>query len=229
MSGSSLLPAIPPSTKPPTARFLEHKRAEFTVSSREVPATSRALPLLAVAPAAASVPPLALGCGVLLLLLFPALAVSFQASFGGVCTDTRSPLADSHALVERPSWIPWPISWLARSGGGCLPGWEGPCCDVQEGYSDGEFLLRRIRNDEVELELPLAAPPTWSSNRSASYPPPDASDAAPEDFSGLWWLDQRLRHKAGMAEHPGYVEEAVAVQAAEELVRSRRGHRSAQG
>jgi len=187
--------------QPPPASYLKQAKARSAaVAPRAVvapqsrglptsgpPPRSRALPALLAAPLLL---PLGLILMKLLLLMIPAILIWFQASWGAVCIDYRTPWADSH-----------------RAWWGCQPGWEGPCCDIQQGYSEGEFLLRRIKNDEVELEMPYGGP------RSI-----DNSSAPPDDMRGLWWLDQRLVHKAGMAEHEGYVEEAWAVSAAEEMV-----------
>jgi hypothetical protein len=124
----------------------------------------------------------------------PLLMLWFQTSFGCLCINTRYPSADSH----RAPWF---------SAERCLPCWEGPCCDIQAGFADGEFVLRRIRNDEIEYELPFGGPRSW-----------DNSSTSPDDMRGLWWLDQRLVHTEGLAEHEGYKEEAVAISAAQELI-----------
>lgn len=183
--------------QPPTAGYLSVASSRSTAHAEGgLPTTgqkSRALPAIAAVPLAVLALPV-LFLALILLLMTPLLFLYFQASFGGMCIDTRSPWADSH----RTSWF---------SAERCLPGWEGPCCDVQLGYSDGDFVLRRIRNDEIEYELPYAGPRSW-----------DNSSAPPDDLRGLWWMDQRLVHSEGIAEHVGYAEEAVAIAAADELV-----------
>eukprot|EP00967_Tisochrysis_lutea_P022108 scaffold25193_cov29-Tisochrysis_lutea.AAC.1 len=177
-----------PLARPPTAEYVARAKARGGLPTTQ----ARALPAVPLALLAA---PALLVLLKLLLLLLPLFILYFQASFGELCVDTRTPMADSH----RAPWF---------SGKRCLPGWEGPCCDIQEGYSDGEFVLRRIRNDEVEYELPFSGP------RSI-----DNTSAPPDEMLGLWWLDQRLVHTDGMSEHEGYAEgEAKAVTAAEELV-----------
>lgn len=85
----------------------------------------------------------------------------------------------------------------------CDEGWEGRCCDTRVELYDGqEFVLQRIRNDEVEQELAFAR---------------NGSDL-PRGLHGIFWMDQRGVNVASGIHpvDPDY--QQAGSQAADELV-----------
>ena len=70
----------------------------------------------------------------------------------------------------------------------CDAGWEGRNCDMLEGHSTGAFTLRRIDNDRVEREIAFAK----------------TGSQLPASTHGLFWMDHRGSHTAGIAELPAY-------------------------
>lgn len=91
-------------------------------------------------------------------------------------------------------------NWLSCE---CDKGWEGRCCDTRVELHDGkEFVLNRIKNDEVETELAYA--------RTGSN--------LPAPLHGIFWMDQRGVNVASSISpiDPDYQQEGS--QAADELL-----------
>jgi len=99
------------------------------------------------------------------------------------------------STCEHGTWSYWDFACK------CNHGWEGACCDTQEGLS-GPVVLHAIPNDGVEDHL------EWVRHGDPR--------GMPESAEGIFWMDQRGRHTVGMALEPGYEQRCTG--AADELL-----------
>ncbi len=172
-----------------------------TTTSRGAPATRAPLPGAPVpapstaapeTPSSGELPPYSktVGGGIAAVLVTLLLALWFEASAGTICLNTHAPWADHNFNLN------------ASIDSHCEAGWEGPCCDTQAGYSDGDFVLQYIPNDAVEHHM--------------SYAPTERSAGVPASLHGIFWMDQRGSNVDALADHPEY--NISATVAADELL-----------